>query len=128
MFFVPSVRRSYFAPAVFSRSFDRAFNRFLDDTAPTAGQSESANPADDKSIELTFDIPGVSREQLSIGIEGNVVRIETLAEAKRQYKAAYELAQDIDAAQSEAKLENGVLTLKLVKVQPQDRSVKLAVN
>ncbi len=126
MFFVPSVRRSYFAPAVFNRSFDRAFSRFLDEAAPATGQT--AAQADDKFIELTFDIPGVSREQLSIGIEGNVVRIETLAEAKRQYKAAYELAQDIDAAQSEAKLENGVLTLKLVKVQPQDRSVKLTVN
>jgi HSP20 family protein len=121
MFFVPSVRRSYFAPAL----FDRAFSRFLDDAAPA---EKSVTPADDKFIELSFDIPGVAREHLSIGIEGNVVRIETLAEAKRQYKAAYELSQDIDAAQSEAKLENGVLTLKLAKVQPQDRSVKLTIN
>jgi hypothetical protein len=71
-----------------------------------------------------------AREQFERGggIEGNVVRIETLPEAKRQYKAVYELVQDIDAGSSEAKLDNGVLTLKLAKVQPQDRSVKLTVN
>ena len=52
----------------------------------------------------------MAREQLTIGIEGQVVRIETQADAARQYKAAYELPQDIDAAASAAKLENGVLT------------------
>ena len=38
------------------------------------------------------------------------MRIETKAEAKRQFKAAYELPQEIDADASGAKLENGVLT------------------
>jgi hypothetical protein len=75
-----------------------------------------------------FNVPGVSREQLSIGIEGNVIRIETLPEAKRQYKAAYELPQDIDVSKSETRLENGVLTLKLVKVLPENKAVKLAIN
>ena len=38
------------------------------------------------------------RDDLTIGIEGAVVRIESKAEAKRQFKAAYELPQDIDVA------------------------------
>ena len=117
MLFVPVIRRSAFTPSL------RAFDRFFADSA------SAAQPAtDDQPIELTFDVPGVSREQLSIGIEGNVIRIETLPEAKRQYKAAYELPQDIDVAKSEAKLENGVLTLKLAKVQPESKAVKLAIN
>jgi HSP20 family molecular chaperone IbpA len=127
MLFVPTLRRSTFVPSLraFDRSLDRAFdhavrNRFFGDTAEAT--------QDDKFIELSFDVPGVARDQLSIGIEGNVVRIETLPEAKRQYKAVYELVQDIDAGTSEAKLDNGVLTLKLAKVQPQDRSVKLTIN
>ena len=62
---------------------------------------------------------GIStREELSIATEGSVVRIETRAEAKRQYKAAYELPQEIDVAASGAKLENGVLTLTLAKQVP----------
>jgi len=119
MLFVPVIRRSAFSPSL------RAFDRFFGESAPA---EQPAKASEDKAYELSFDVPGVSREQLSIGIEGNVIRIETLPEAKRQYKAAYELPQDIDVAQSEAKLENGVLTLKLVKVQPADKTVKLAIN
>jgi HSP20 family molecular chaperone IbpA len=117
MLFVPVIRRSTFGPSL------RAFDRFFKEGVP-ADQAAT----DDKPVELTFDVPGVSREQLSIGIEGNVIRIETLPEARRQYKAAYELPQDIDVTQSEAKLENGVLTLKLAKVQPESKAVKLAIN
>jgi HSP20 family molecular chaperone IbpA len=117
MLFVPVTRRSAFGPSL------RAFDRFFADSAPATQPA-----AEDKPLELSFDVPGVTREQLSIGIEGNVIRIETLPEAKRQYKAAYELPQDIDVAKSEAKLENGVLTLKLAKVQPESKAVKLAIN
>ena len=127
MLFVPTLRRSAFAPSL--RAFDRSLDRVFDNAVRNRLFVEAAEATqDDKFIELTFDMPGVAREQLSIGIEGKVVRIETLPEAKRQYKAAYELTQDIDASASEAKLENGVLTLKLSKVQPQDRSVKLTIN
>ena len=73
-------------------------------------------------------MPGLSREDLSIGIEGAVVRIESKAEAKRQFKAAYELPLDIDVAASEAKLENGVLTLKLGKKLPVSNVAQLPIN
>jgi HSP20 family molecular chaperone IbpA len=73
---------------------------------------------DDKAWTVTLDLPGIAREELSINIEGAIVRIETKAEAKRQFKAAYELPQDIDAANTSAKLENGVLTLTLAKQVP----------
>lgn len=117
MLFVPVIRRSALVPSL------RAFDRFFGDTTPVE-TTATESPA----YEFTFDVPGVSREQLSIGIEGNVIRIETLPEAKRQYKAAYELPQDIDVSKSEAKLENGVLTLKLAKVLPESKAVKLAIN
>jgi HSP20 family protein len=126
MFFAPAavVRRSAYAPAF------RALDRFLDETltsnASTAGQT--AVSQDDKAITMTFDVPGVAREQLTIGIEGHVVRIDTVADAPRAYKMAYELPQDIDAAASEAKLEHGVLTLKLARKQPVSNVTVLPVN
>ena len=46
----------------------------------------------------------------------------------RQVKAAYELPQDIDVAASEAKLENGVLSLKLGKQVPVSNVAQLAIN
>ena len=61
-------------------------------------------------------------------IEGPVVRIETKADAKRPFKAAYELPTAIDIATSDAKLENGVLTLTLGKVVPQSQVQQLVIR
>jgi HSP20 family protein len=77
---------------------------------------------------VTLDVPGVAREDLSINIEGAIVRIETKAEAKRQYKAAYELPQEIDVEATTARLENGVLTLALAKKQPVSTARQIEVK
>lgn len=72
---------------------------------------------DDASWTLCIDVPGVTREQLRVDVVGNTVTVETTAEAARRLSAAYELPNDIDVDKSEARLENGVLTLKLAKVE-----------
>ena len=123
MFFAPTLRTARFAP----RSYDRAFERFVND-AFAGNRRSPLVEQDDKSWTLSLDVPGLSREDLSIGIEGAVVRIDSKAEAKRQFKAAYELPQDIDAAASEARLENGVLTLKLGKLVPVSQATQLRIN
>jgi HSP20 family molecular chaperone IbpA len=117
MFFAPVVRTRAASPSF--RSFDRSFERFVNE-AFFAG---TTNPGykveqDDKAWTVTLDLPGVAREDLLVNIEGAIVRIETKAEAKRQFKAAYELPQDIDTEASGAKLENGVLSLTLAKKVP----------
>lgn len=124
MFFAPAVRTARFVP----RAFDRSFERFVNDTLPSGPQRSLSVEQDDKTWTLSLDVPGLSRDDLSIGIEGAVVRIETRAEAKRPFKAAYELPQAIDVAASDARLENGVLTLKLGKVVPVSQVQQLAIN
>lgn len=124
MFFAPAVRTTRFVP----RAFDRSFERFVNDTFPGGPQRSLNVEQDDKAWTLSLDVPGLSRDDLSIGIEGAVVRIETKADAKRPFKAAYELPQAIDVAASEARLENGVLTLKLGKVVPVSQVQPLAIN
>jgi HSP20 family protein len=116
MFFAPVVRTRAVSPAF--RSFDRSFERFVNDAFFGSATTGVNVQQDDKAWTVTLDVPGVTREELAINIEGAVVRIETKAEAKRQFKAAYELPQDIDAEATTAKLENGVLTLTLAKKQP----------
>ena len=106
----------------------RSLERFLSEAAQSSRHLAVGVEQDDKSVTLTFDVPGVARDLLAIGIEGNVVRIESKEGATRQYKAAYELATDIDAATSEAKLENGVLTLKLSKLVPVSKVTELTIN
>ena len=122
MFFAPAVRTRTYVP----RSFDRSVERFINDAF--APQRSLNVEQDDKAWTVTLDLPGVTREELSIATEGSVVRIETKAEAKRQVKASYALPLEIDVATSEAKLENGVLTLKLGKKLPVSNVSQLAIN
>ncbi|RIX82777.1 Hsp20/alpha crystallin family protein [Acidovorax cavernicola] len=123
MFFSPTLRSAHFAP----RAYDRAFERFASEAFAGARRSPLVEQ-DDKSWTLSLDVPGLSREDLTVAIEGAVVRIESKAEAKRQIKVAYELPQAIDVAASEAKLENGVLTLKLGKLVPASQVSHLQIN
>ena len=105
MFFAPTVRARSYSPRAFDRSFERFFNDAFAAAAPA--QRGLQFEQDDKSWTLSLDVPGLSREELSIGIEGAVVRIESKAEAK---------------------LENGVLTLKLAKKVPVSNVAQLAIN
>ena len=126
MFFAPVVRTRAVSPAF--RSFDRSFERFVNDAFYTNATRGFSVEQDDKAWTVTLDLPGVAREDLSVNIEGAIVRIETKAEAKRQFKAAYELPQDIDAAASGAKLENGVLTLTLTKQVPVSNARQIEIK
>ncbi|MDR1969556.1 MAG: Hsp20/alpha crystallin family protein [Burkholderiaceae bacterium] len=124
MFFTattPVINRPAYAPALSS------LDRFLNDTLSAARDSTTRFKDEDNQWELSIDVPGVSREQIGIAIEGPTVRVETIESAPRQYKKAYEFAQDVDAARSSAKLENGVLTLTLAKVLPQSKAATLAI-
>lgn len=130
MFFAPVLRTRAVVPA--HRSFDRSFERFIDEAFFRPAPSGTATPVeaqeDDKAWTVTLDVPGVAREDLSIHVEGAVVRLETRPEARRQYKAAWELPQDIDADATSARLENGVLTLTLVKQVPVSKARKIPLN
>ena len=104
----------------------RTVERFLDDVLTGTHRPQYAQ--DDTTFTLTLDMPGIAKDQLSIAIEDAVVRISSKEGAPRRYRAAYELPQDIDAAQSEAKLENGMLTLKLAKKVPVNNASELTIQ
>jgi HSP20 family protein len=84
--------------------------------------------SDETSVTLSLDVPGLSKEQLTISIEERIVRISSKHDAARSFKAAYKLSGEIDASKSEAKLENGVLTLKLAKIAPESRETVLTIQ
>lgn len=118
------------APLSFNRRFRAplAFDRLIDPATAWARQPGCESSEDGASYTLRIDMPGVAKDQLNIGIEGSVVRIASKEGAPRQYKAAYELPQDIDVGLSEARLEHGVLTLRLGKRQAVRRVSELAIN
>ena len=95
-----TLRRAAYVPAM------HALDRLLDQALPSPSEGTKACrtevTSDDAVWTLSLDVPGVNKEQLNIQIEGQVVRIETLADAPRQYRHGFELPQDIDASTSVA--------------------------
>ncbi|MFO1262165.1 MAG: Hsp20/alpha crystallin family protein [Rhodoferax sp.] len=120
----PLARRYAYAHA------GRGLERFLQEAArPGSSTACSTNTSQDETAyTLSLDVPGIAKDQLSIAIEGTVVRISSKEGAPRRYQAAYEFPLEIDTATSEAKLENGVLTLKLVKKLPVSNVTELTVH
>jgi len=127
MIFAPVMSRNSF---VSPRAADLALQRFLQETlgASRPVQQQVQVSRDDKATTLALDVPGLAREQLQLAIEGAVVRLQSVEGAARQVKRAWELDHEIDAAASKAKLENGVLTLTLAKLEPQSKATVLPIE
>lgn len=136
---IASTRRV--APATLSRAIDHLFSdRHLADEprVPALDVAES-----DSSYTLSFDLPGLTKEQLKVTVQGRRVSIETAtaasAETKEgervlyrersaaQYARTVSLPAEVDQSTSSAKFENGVLTLTLAKKVPTG-ATQLSIN
>lgn len=116
MFYAPALRTRSYVPA--ARGVDRHFERFLSESFFRPAYNTPKVEQTEQAWTVTLDVPGVAREQLTIEVEGTVVRLQTVADAPRAFQAAYELPEEIDAEATTAKLEHGVLTLTLGKKKP----------
>ena len=136
-------RPAYRAPQ-FSRVVDRLFDESFDRYFGGAAQGSARTPAldvseSDTAYTVVFDVPGVTREQLKVSVEGRRVSIETAdtaaAEAPEsaktdapralyrerstaRYARTVSLPAEVDQSASQAKFDNGVLTLTLAKKVP----------
>ena len=158
MFIVPVSRHAAVRARHFDRLFDDAFGHIF--AQPAADAAPVRRPAidvaeSDTAYVVTLDVPGVSREDVKVSIDGRSVSI--VAEARAETPAAdaattdataeapkssertilreravasfarsFTLQSEIDQAASQAKLDNGVLTLTLAKRSP--ATTQLAVN
>ncbi len=96
---------------------------------------------DEEGIILRADLPGVSKENLSIDVSGDTLTLEAtvdLGEATTMqpvyaevrvanYKRSFVLSRDLDASKIEASLKNGVLNLRLPKAE-QAKPRRIAVR
>ena len=123
--------RSYQRPASALES-NLALDRFLDDTLGSLAGTRSAQSATvedgDKAYSLQLDVPGLTKEQIDIGIEADMVRVTSKADAPRTVKAAWRFPLEIDVTASTARLENGVLTLTLGKKVPVSNVATLTIQ
>ena len=157
MFIVPVSRRASTNVRGFDRMFDVAFDRLLnqpaDDSAPVRRPAIDVSESDAGYV-VTLDVPGVTREDVKVSIDGRRVSIVAearVAEAAAQAPAdaatdaakstdrvilrerafasfarSFTLQAEIDQSSSQAKLDNGVLTLTLTKRHA--ASTQLTVN
>lgn len=154
MFIVPVSRRAVPSSRSFDRLFDDAFDRFFahpssNDSAPARRPAIDVSESEAQYV-VTLDVPGVSREDVKVSIDGRKVAI--VAEARQSEPAAddgaqataseervvvreralasfarsFTLPKEIDQSASQARLENGVLTLTLTKRAP--TASQLTVN
>lgn len=116
----------------------RAFHpAWVSRTRPVDAEPAPLRPAMDASeteaaYTLTFDLPGLSREQVNVTINGQLVSIEATAgesgptEGARvlhrerrtpKFARRVELPEEIDGDSAQARFADGVLTLTLPKKQ-----------
>ena len=115
MIFAPVIGRH--AAFGIPRVSDEALQRFLHTAVQNAAPENNVHVSKDDNgvVTLQLDVPGLSREQLQIRIEGKQVHLASVEGAPRNVRRSWELADEIDTGASTAKLENGVLTLTLSK-------------
>jgi HSP20 family protein len=143
MFLVPVARRG----SDLSRLFDETFDRFFQNTG-MPGAADAASPAldvteTDKGWTVQMDMPGVSKEDVKVSIEGRLVSIEAAvrrAQAQEdgsrvllrerqatRYARSLTLPAEIDQAASSAKMDQGVLILQLAR-RGATASAQLTIN
>jgi len=86
---------------------------------------------DESGITVTADLPGASRETLSLNVDGDTLTIEApisldapaelqavYAEVRSgRYRRSFTLSRELDSQRIEATLKDGVLTLRLPKLE-----------
>lgn len=83
------------------------------------------NPTDE-GLELSFDLPGVKKADLSVQVTGNQVDISGKVR-DRDFKRSYRISRTYDPDPVEAILEDGVLTLKFLR-SPETRPRRIEIR
>jgi HSP20 family protein len=127
MFLVPVAR----TPSALARSIDRLFDERPFDSA-TAQRSPRLDVAEtDGQYTVSIDLPGVAKDDVKITIDGR--RVDVSAQSKQEqtkkegerviyrersasrFARSFTLPEEVDQDASQAKLDNGVLSLTLAK-------------
>jgi len=138
---------SAFRPRSFDDQFGRLVESMFEDMLSPLSQSGTLSPwaaegtlsprlhvsETDQAFEVQADMPGVNKEDVKVAVEHQRVTIE--GESKREserregenllytersaskYVRSFQLPAEVDEANAQARMENGILTLTLPKKQ-----------
>lgn len=142
MFLIPGSRsvarngRGLYANGAFDRLFDDAlagvFGSRLADAEASAARVPSLDVSEtDRAYTVTVDLPGVAKEDIKVSVDGRQVTLQAQSQSVQEKKEgerviyrersaasfsrSFTLPVEVDQSASQAKLDNGVLTLTLAK-------------
>ena len=110
---------------------DAALQRFMEAATNTVSpllNGDFTFSSNEEATVLSVDVPGLTREQLQLRIEDNMVHLQSVDGAPRQVRRSWELPHEIDVPASSAKLDLGVLTLTLTRKKPVDKAIVLDIQ
>ena len=138
---LPVMFKNSWFPTVFEDFLNNDFMPRANTTAPAVNVK-----VDDKAYTMEVAAPGIKKEfcRVSINDEGNLhVAIENKVEHKEEekkhhylrrefsytnYEQAYTLPEDVDKDNIEAKVENGILTITLPRIQKEVKNLGRNIN
>ena len=92
-----------------------------------AWRANDVRELDDRA-EITIDVPGVKREEISVTVEHRTLTVKVASETRGTWTRQYTIGAKYDLGQLSAKLDLGVLTLNMPKaVEAVARTVEVAV-
>ena len=138
---LPVMFKNSWFPTVFEDFLNNDFMPRANITAPAVNVKE-----DEKAYTMEVAAPGIRKEfcRVSINDEGNLcLAIENKTEHKENdkkhhylrrefsytnYEQNYSLPEDVDKEHIEAKVENGILTVTLPRIQKEERKLSRNIN
>lgn len=88
--------------------------------------------SDEKQWTIEIPLPGISKENLKIDIEDNMLTVQALptvkSKAVKAVKKSWYVDESLDVSSIVAKLENGLLTISLPKIKPTKKSVAVTIS
>lgn len=95
---------------------------FVDHVDYTVNEEENA-------IEAQFKVPGFERADINLEITDNILLVEAKSDTNKWtngFSKKYKLPESVDGSKMEAKLEHGILSLRIPK-KKQAISKKIAI-
>ena len=121
-----------YQPLSWVNEIDRFFDRNLLNPLVSSGPREAFHESNDAWI-LRLDLPGFTKGDLTLTVTDRVLQLVAETPADRPFGGKVErqwrLGDDVNVTAIEARLENGVLELKLPKTPEADRQpVNIQIN
>jgi len=110
----------------YNELFD-VFESVFNNTLPSNLKSTNYTVDDDK-LNMIFDVPGFSKDELNISAENNSITIDGITDS-RTFNKSFKVGNQWDVSKSKATVKNGVLDIQIPKIESKrKKSIEIKVK